>query len=98
MAVSKPWPFIMDIGCLLRVSFIVTLTAAIVYQIEMSYYCFSPARGGRQLYTRDEDLALLLFVKEHKAFHPIRGNNLYKEAAKAKVACTESIFIARRAG
>ena len=88
----------MDIGCLLRVSFTVTLTAAIIYQIEMSYYCFSPARGGRQLYTHDEDLALLLFVKEHKAFHPIRGNNLYKEAAKAKVACTESIFIAKHAG
>jgi len=41
--------------------------------------------GGRQAYTNEEDLALMLFVKEHKAYHPIKGNSLYKEAAKAKV-------------
>ena len=66
----------------------------LVLIISHLYYCFSPAGGGRHFYTHDEDVALILFVKENQAIYPIKGNSLYKEAAKAEVPCTESVFIA----
>lgn len=37
------------------------------------------------MYTKEEDLALMLFVRQNKDFHAIKGNSLYKKAAKAKV-------------
>ena len=46
---------------------------------------FSPSGSGRTFYSDEEDLALIKFVKENKFLYSIKGNNLYKEAEKAKV-------------
>lgn len=45
------------------------------------------------MYTKEEDLALMLFVRQNKDFHAIKGNSLYKKAAKAKVCNQHLIFI-----
>lgn len=46
---------------------------------------FSPSGTGRSVYTDEEDLALIKFVKENNFLYSIKGNNLYKEAEKSKV-------------
>ena len=48
-------------------------------------FCLSSSRSGRHAYDDKDDMALLLFVKEHKEGYPIKGNMLYKKAAQAKV-------------
>ena len=35
----------------------------------------------------------MLFVRQNKDFHAIKGNSLYKKAAKAKVCNQHLIFI-----
>ncbi|XP_029200394.2 telomeric repeat-binding factor 2-interacting protein 1-like isoform X1 [Acropora millepora] len=44
-----------------------------------------PSGTGRSVYTDEEDLALIKFVKENNFLYSIKGNNLYKEAEKSKV-------------
>lgn len=53
---------------------------------------FSPSGTGRSVYTDEEDLALIKFVKENKFLYSIKGNNLYKEAEKSKVSRIIAVF------
>lgn len=54
---------------------------------------FSPSGSGRSFYTDEEDLALIQFVKANKFLYSFKGNNLYKEAEKAKVWNYCSLFL-----